>query len=479
MDEYRSFNGEIRNLTKQNDFIYEVEVWLLNNITNRNNWRYTNMAGNKDQFAGTPILIAYVNNGKTIGAGHEFQMEYDSDGNEAPTFTAATSERIIGAMSDDVNDIRIETLEDGTEWVVGKGFIWKWYAKEAVEKIEMDSKMGRPMSISIETLVTNSHDEDGVEVEDEYIVLGTTILGDGVMPAVKDAHIKALQEIETEFKELKIRAASFQINDDDEDEEDDDDELSDIDETNNEPQSNNSTERNEKTSMNIFSKKQLAELSPKFEGYTVLSAGQDEAGIHVCLMSANGDTAVYTMEGIEDVIDPKKVTKVNSKASFVTDSWEMDVELDAITDDLSAKLIARNSELETAKNELQTATDTIASMTEKEMKRRVSAAKAKAQSTLDAFNANREEKIDASILAKINECIDNGDFSECENADGEWCGEEEVMNQVLAACAKEVMEIDKKASLARNSQYVWDGVNKAAKAGTGDVADLLAQFNIQ
>ena len=146
---------------------------------------------------------------------------------------------------------------------------------------------------------------------------------------------------------------------------------------------------------------------------------------------------------------------------------------------MSSKIITTNSELETAKNELQTATETIKIMTEKELKRRVSAAKAKAQSTLDAFNANREEKIDASILTKINECIDNGDFSECENAEGEWCGEEEVCNQVLAACAKEVMEMDKKASLARNSQYVWDGVNKESKAGNGDVADLLATFNIQ
>ena len=37
-EEYRSFTGEIKNLTKQNDFIYEVEVWLLNDKTNRNNW---------------------------------------------------------------------------------------------------------------------------------------------------------------------------------------------------------------------------------------------------------------------------------------------------------------------------------------------------------------------------------------------------------------------------------------------------------
>ena len=476
-DEYRNFEGEIRNLVKQNDFIYEVELWLLNNLVNRNGWQYTDMSGNKDQFAGTPILIAYVNNGSTIGAGHEFRMEYDSEGNEAPTFTGAGHERIIGMISENKNDIRIQTLEDGTEWIVAKGFIWKWYAKEAVEKVERDTQSGRPMSLSIETLVTKSHmNEENVEVEDEYVVLGTTLLGDGVMPAVADAHIKALQEIESEFKELKLRAASYIGSDEEEKEEEE--ELVMNEETKNEPQQKTS-ERNEKTSMNIFSKKQLAELSPKFEGYTVLSAGQDETGIHVCLMSATGDTAVYNMEGLEDVIDPKKIARVNTKANFVTDSWEMDVEVEAITDNLSAALTTRNSELEVAQNELQTAKDTIASMTEKELKRRVSAAKAKAQSTLDAFNANREEKIDASILNKINECIDNGDFSECENAEGEWCGEEEVCNQVLAACAKEVMELDKKANLARNSQYIWDGMNKANKAGNGDVADLLAQFNIQ
>ena len=53
------------------------------------------------------------------------------------------------------------------------------------------------------------------------------------------------------------------------------------------------------------------------------------------------------------------------------------------------------------------------------------------------------------------------------------------MNQVLAACAKEVMELDRKATLAKNSQFVWDGVNKTSKAGNGDVESLLAQFNIK
>lgn len=477
-DEYRSFQGEIRSLVKQNEYIYEVELWLLNNLVNRNNWQYTDMSGNKDQFAGTPILVAYVNNGNTVGAGHEFSMEYDEEGNEAPTFTGAGHERIIGMISENTADIRVVTTEDGTEWIVAKGFIWKWYAKEAAEKIERDTQSGNPMSLSIETLVFQSHMDGQVEVEDKYLVLGTTLLGDGVLPAVADAHVKALQEIESEFKELRIRAAAYINADIEGEEEEEEEDLDDDDETNDEPQPK-TLERNERTSMNILSKKQLAELAPKFEGYSILSAGQDDNGIHVCLMSAKGDTAVYTMDSFEDLVDPKKIARINAKASFAADEWSMDVDVESITDDLSAKLTTRNSELEAAKSELETATATIKDMTDKEMKRRVSAAKAKAQSTLDAFNANREEKVDAKILEKINESIDNGDFSECENADGEWVGEEEVMNQVLAACAKEVMELDKKATLAKNSQFVWDGVNKNVKANNGDVASLLAQFDIK
>lgn len=471
-NEYRSFDGEIRNLQKTNEFIYEVEVWLLNDKPNRNGWQYTDMQGNKDQFAGTPLLIAYTQNGNRIGDGHNFRMEYDEEGNESPTFTDATAERIIGALSEDTSDIRVETLEDGTNWIVGKGFIWKWYAKEAVEKIENDTMAGRPMSISIETLVSQSHmNEEGIEVEEKYLVLGTTILGDGVAPAVEDAHIKALQEITDEFKELRLRASSY-LHKGEEEEHTEEETLA-VNETNNEPQTK-TTERNEKA-LKTLSKKQLAEFEPKFDGYKVLSAGQDENGIHFCLMSKEGDTAVYTMESADDLVDPKKIAKVNAQTKFAGNDWEMEVALDTITDDLSATIINANNELATAKEDLQTATNTINAMTEKEMKRRLSATKAKALSTLEEFNANRMEKVDAKILEKINEAIENGDFSECENADGDWNGEEEVANQVLAACAKAVMEMDKVAMQKNNSQYVWERVQNKA-VDNGDVASLLSSI---
>lgn len=504
-EEYKSYTGVLKKLQKKNEYITEVEIWLLSEETTRNNWRYTDLRGNKNQFVSTPILIAYVNGGKTIGSGHNFRMEYDEHGNESPSFVDATSERIIGMMSENPDDIRIEQDEKGLEWIVGKGFIWKWYAKEAVEKVERDTAMGHPMSISIETLVARSHiDENGVEVEDEYKILGTTILGDGVTPAVDGAHIKALQELESEFKELQLRAASYTANDEDPDDIEDKDDPDDIeddepdgeeedrDETDpgddpddgddvddqNKNKTQKSNEKGETNAMKALSKKSIAELSKKFDEYKVLSAGRDENGIHVVLMDKDCNTSVYTLESEEAPVYADQIRKCEAQAVFTGEGWEIAVDACELTDSLSAAVINANSQLETATADLAKANSTIEEMTAKEMKRRVSAAKAKALSTLNEFNANREQKIDASILTKINEAIENGDFSECENAEGEWCGEEEVCNQVLAACAMEVMKQDKEIAMANNSSFVWDKLN-SGKHQSGDVQDLLARNGIR
>lgn len=472
---YRSFQGEIRNLQKDNEFIYKVEIWLLNNIRNRNGWRYTDMQGNKDQFAGTPILIAYTNNGKGIGDGHNFKMEYDEEGNESPSFTAATAERIIGAMSENTADIRVETMEDGTEWIVGEGYIWKWYAKEAVEKIERDSVAGNPPSISIETLVTQYHVEADTEVEDEYTVLGTTILGDGVAPAVADAHIKSLQEIEGQFKELKLRAASY-IGEKVQEEEKIDEPKAE-EETIDKPH-NSKINAKESNQMTKFSKKQVAELASKFEGYSVIAAGSDETGIHVCLMSADGITATYTMDSLEDTVAPEKIIKVNAQVSFAGADWELAVDAYEVIDNLLAENVRANASLEKATADLQDVNERISKMVENEMRRRVSAAKAMAADTLAKFNANRIDPIADSILDNILTSIDNGEFSKFENENGEWLGDEEVRTRVLASCAAEVMAKDEAVANAQKKQFIWDSLKNESSLDRGDVASLLEQLNI-
>ena len=91
-----------------------------------------------------------------------------------------------------------------------------------------------------------------------------------------------------------------------------------------------------------------------------------------------------------------------------------------------------------------------------EEKRRVSSAKAVAQATLDKFNENRTEKVDAKVLEAINADIDNGLYTNMTNAEGEWLGEKAVEEKVLSVCAKSVMDFDKASASANNSVYLWE-----------------------
>lgn len=467
--EYRSFVGEIRNLKAENDFILEVDVWALNSLKTRNNWTFINLEEHKNAFTGKPLLIAYELAGAKIGAGHNMTKKRDENGKEYLSFTGATDERIIGAFSDDPDDIRIMKDANGVDWIVGKAFIWKWYAREAADKIEEYTAEGRPMSVSIEALIEKYRKaEDGSEIEQAYKILGVTLLGDGVNPAVDGAHIAALSEIASEFEELKLRAASY-IAEPGED-------KNIVPETTQEikPQKiSKDKERSRK--LKAFSKKQLASLSARFDGYTAIAAGQDDNGIHVCLMSADGSTAVYTMENLEETIAPEKITKNNAQVVFEFGEDTIQVDCCTITDELSATIVKANSAIENLTSEVQRANETIGTMVEAERKRRLQAAKDAALATLSAFNANRDDKISEDILKALNESIENGDFSECEDKDGCWNGEAEVKNKVLAMCAEKQMEIDKANSDKKRSVNAWDAYAQNNHMGSG-LAALINEY---
>lgn len=472
-DGYKNMDAQIRNLSGEDEFFVDVEIWALSEITNRNRWLFENIAEHKNGFCGTPILTAYVNRGRTVGDGHNFGMTTDPEtGDRVPDFRAETAERIIGAYYEDPSAIRVENV-DGIDWIVGNARLWKWYAREAVNKIVEKTRNGEPMNVSIEALVTNETvDEEGVSHELEYTILGTTVLGDGIAPAVEDARIVALQEITSEFEELKLRAASY-IDNSDGDTEPNTDEPEDIPK----PQINFITNEGVNT-LKALNKKQLAELSPKFDGYTVLSAGQDENGIHVCLMSADGTAAIYTMESLNDVVVLEKVAKLNTTISFeFGEDCSLNVDTCDVIDRFVADALKANNEIGSLQAKLDAADETIRTMKENELKRRINSAHAKALDTLTKFNANRTDKVSADVLTKINEAIDNGDYSECENSDGCWAGEEKVEEAVLAACAAQVMEMDKASAAKSRTDYIWNQVGSPAP--TTGVGALLTSFGIK
>jgi len=460
--EYRSIQGELKVLQSDNDFIFPVELWLLNDKVNRNNWQFVNLEQHRAKWAGKPILVAYVNGGRTPGDGHNQATRIDRNGKEYQSFTDATAERICGALSDKESDIRLEE-RDGALWTVGSGFLWAWYSHELCLQIADDARQGRSMSVSIEALVTKSRMEDGVEVEESYEPLGVTILGHGAAPAVADAHIAMLTEIGSELNELKLRAASYLNND-----------------SHNKPQ-NDSTKKGVEKTM-IFSKAQLKELQEKVGGdYRVLAASRKDGVTRVMLMRKSDFTfCSYEMGVGEENVYPEKFTACS--ATIRMEAAEGDEEMcaeagDVICEEVSSAncekdaLCAENtrlsSELEETKNQLN-------AMREFETKRRKTAAAEHARSILAAYNANRSEKVADSVISAVVANAESGAYNAAMDADGNWIGLAAVEKDVKALCADEQMKLDAKQN--GKTQFVWARLSEGNGADDGSPAALLASL---
>lgn len=463
---HREFIGQLKVMDTANPKIYRVQIMALNSEVNRNGWKYINLQQHLDEFRDIPILTAYVGGGMVIGDGHNYNMRRDpATGEEYPSFTSADAERIVGWVPKDAS-IRLQNI-DGVEWVVLDAAIWRWYAKELVDQIAVQGSS----AVSIETLVLKEHQEGDVDVEEEYLVLGITILGNGVSPAVAGAKIQTLaelSELRNNMAEAVLKAASF-IGEEAEPE------PAGVEDPEIEPKNN--SEKGAKSNMNYYSRKQLAELGAKFPQYTVLAAVSDENCIRVCLMAADGATSTYTMESENDTIVPEKIKKVNAQAQFCFGAdCNVDVDVCEMTDALSASLIRSNTELDQTRKDLEAANATIKAMQEAETKRRINAAKETARNTLDKQNANREEKYSDEFLSTINADIEAGMYTERMNSENEWIGAAEVETRVLAECARQQAAIDEKLAKSKESTFVLDKFNNAKGKEPDGIGGLLSRM---
>lgn len=448
MSEYRQFDGKLKILQKVNEFTFRVELWLLNGKVNRNGWRYENLRQHMGAFADKPILIAYPRPGQ-IGDGHNFRMVTDpKTGDLVPTFMDADAEHIVGRLSEKPEDIRMETL-DGVEWIVGTGIIWKWYARELVERLERDAEQGRGMEVSIETLVLESHMDGEIEVETRYEVLGTTILGDHVAPAVAGARIKALQALEAPFQELKLRAASYE-------------------------QSNKPKQETRKGVKNVskkpMNKAQMDGIKAKLPGYTVLSAHEAEDGTFKIIAASNsGEIMACSAAALNDeAIKPEALT-VCSLSAQTEDGAELNVNeamanvFSAATAEnrvLSAQVEKLTADLAAEKANSAERQKKIEAMETAEKQRRVNEAKKAAKDELAKINAARcdEDKFPESCCDPVVAAAENGDYTDCCDPDGNWNGADRACAAVRDLAMQEQMKRDTaKQNSKGKTVYAFEG----------------------
>ena len=432
MEKNRAFTGQLRVLETTNPKLYPVEIMALNSEINRNNWRYINLSQHLNEFLDIPLLTAYVMGGAVVGDGHNYNMKRDpKTGEEYASFTASDAERIVGWVGKDASNVRLEVV-DGVEWVIVKANLWAWYCKELVDQIARQGSC----PVSIETLVTDEHQgENGEDVEEKYLVLGITILGNGVEPAVAGANIRTLSELSelrSNQAENILKAASYAKTE------------------KSESEPKNNTDKGVKKVMTYLSRAELAELGKKFPDFKVLAAVQAEDGaIRVCLMAKDASTSVYKMDSLDDTIVPEKFRRAVAKVNFILGEDCDNAEIDAceMTEEMAAEVAEACDNAKDLEARLNAANERIKAMEAAERVRRVAAAKAAAKAALDAKNLNRQAKakFDEAILTPIYADIDAGKYTEKVNADGLWIGDAEVEMRVKAACADAQEEMDRKA----------------------------------
>lgn len=443
----KTSKGQLRVLSQQDEWTFKVELLLLNEKKNRNGWIYKNLKEHLNEFLNTPILIAYLPN-KT-GDGHNFRLKYDPEtGEEKPDFTGADAERICGVIPNDADAVSLVD-KDGVEWVKCTGTIFAYYNEPLVKLLRVQGAL----EVSIETLVNDGYTEDdGTEVFTKWQVLGTTILGTDVPPAVPGAKIYRLSDMGKRFDAYKIRVAQYQEQHS----------------AHAENVKTNGRENKKPMSLHAINK-----VQKRFADYKVLAVSEDEK---FAFLMNNADNSLCTYcfdEADGDAIVAAKI--MPAKAILNAEHGENSVAMDA--NDIVAMLAGREAEitarLNKAEKELEEANNTIKTMQEKEHERRIMACKSAVKRELAEINADlcMDERLDEKVLVDVEKDIEAGKFCTMEE-NGEWIGEIAACNQLKATCMDAVKKFNHQKAMNNRTVSIWDRVKDGDSELTGLEAAL-------
>lgn len=449
-----SFSGSLRVLSESEGMLQKVEVMLLNSDVNRNNWQYLNLAEHRHLFADTPLLVAYK--GKQVGDGHNFDEVRNPDGTVTASFMSATAERVVGWFKSE-SDIRLETI-DNKEWIVGTGYIWKWYAQELVAKLRGQGRENGGMAVSIETLIDEMHMDGDTEVYTKYQILGTTILGDDVAPAVVDAGIRALSAIGTaEIRKMTLRVASANPQS-----------LADSEINRGEDDKSGSDDKRKgKMLMNSIRKK---ELSEKFSGYRIISA--DENSVTLC--SAEGDFYRVPYDMDNGKVVPGAKVSVNAVVVIGEGETSVSVPMADVRGEDLQEIKDLKEKLNAAEKGRDSALKTLEDMRKAETERRKEACRNAIENCFNEFkescDADFDEKLCEEFLTDEKLC----EYAEMEK-DGKFCGDAAAIRDVSAKCAKVMKDAAKEKKARENAKKTYAFDRNDGEDGASDGFNKMIQ----
>ena len=237
--------------------------------------------------------------------------------------------------------------------------------------------------------------------------------------------------MQEEFKSLKLKAASLHT------------------------AAEGSGKINKKGLKRSMNKQMMESVQAKFPNHKLIALSEN--GMSVGLLDTSGNLFSYTFNA-EDNGEVMESRIAPCAARIVLSAGEVELNADVadVVDYTVAAAKTESGEIKQLSEELNAAKEQIRAMQEAESKRRLSACKAAAKATLEAFNANRKEKLAEDAIKAVKENIEAGVYANSCDKDGAWLGEKMVRDAVLAVCGEAVMEADRKAAENRKSAFAWN-----------------------
>lgn len=424
---HRIVEGQLRVCSSDDKKNYKVKLMLLNEKVNRNNWQYLRVADHAREAENIPLLYSVIN-GK-VGNSHDFEIVTDERGNQYASFIGAESEHPYGWLPETVNgrpNAHMETI-DGTDWLVSTAYLPSFYNKEMIDELERNNGQ---MPISIETLVTKYHMDGDVEVEEEYSIVGVTILGVTTTPAVAGANIRKLALTDKTMKEMRLKVASL-VNAD-----------------SIEPQ----TQKEQKNKQGVGRAKMFLNINDvrdKFEGKTVLKIN----GLTVALLDDDGNTYTYTFQENETTVVPERIVACAVNSVFGEGESAVTVSATELVGAIQAKLNAAKAALQDETKKVADLTAKLNKMEEAELNRRKDSVKKAVKDRL-ATNRNSGFDLPETLCDHLitDDCV--AKYAGMTDSEGCFCGDEQAARDVDALCMNEIRE--ERAKQAKNNEFHWD-----------------------
>lgn len=199
-------NLKIKNILNQDFLTIEIDA-ISSAYPNRNNSYFTPESLRKaiPSFYNKPILGHFDILKNDFGGHDDGGIAYDSQLDSLYYDYLAPGSEIPLGMIRQEDTVKI-VEKNKLNWIVCTSAIWVKYNYKQVKRL---LKTGRK-KISVEVEILNSHfDEKGIEVIDEFSLMGITILGDDLETGIADAGLKVLDLIDNAIYQKKERCLAF------------------------------------------------------------------------------------------------------------------------------------------------------------------------------------------------------------------------------------------------------------------------------